>query len=118
MQKSSSGFDERKRPGRLSATEEVSRPDRAAPSRPKAKDARVPPVVLREKARWMAINAELAQQGGRTTKLVGTNAGIRIQPAPAAADNRQLVRIGADMKDLYLAYRLTEGIPLRYVVRG
>ncbi|GJQ67633.1 hypothetical protein Trydic_g8424 [Trypoxylus dichotomus] len=114
---SSSGSDERKRPGKKSATEEVSQPVQSAPSRPQAKDARVPPVVLREKARWMAVNAELAQQGVRTTKVVNTNVGIRIQPA-SAADYRQLVRIVSVMKVQYHSYQLTEEKPLKIVIRG
>ncbi|GJQ68484.1 hypothetical protein Trydic_g14816 [Trypoxylus dichotomus] len=114
---SSSGSDERKRSGKKSATEEVSQPVQSAPSRPQAKDARVPPVVLREKARWMAVNAELAQQGVRTTKVVNTNVGIRIQPA-SAADYRQLVRIVSVMKVQYHSYQLTEEKPLKIVIRG
>ncbi|GJQ85883.1 hypothetical protein Trydic_g15339 [Trypoxylus dichotomus] len=114
---STSGSDERKRPGKKSATEEVSQPVQSAPSRPQAKDARVPPVVLREKARWMAVNAELAQQAVRTTKVVNTSVGIRIQPA-SAADYRQLVRIVSVMKVQYHSYQLTEEKPLKIVNRG
>ncbi|GJQ73952.1 hypothetical protein Trydic_g18886 [Trypoxylus dichotomus] len=114
---SSSGSDERKRPGKKSVTEEVFQPVQSAPSRPQAKDARVPPVVLREKARWMAVNAELVQQGVRTTKVVNTNVGIRIQPA-SAADYRQLIRIVSVMKVQYHSYQLTEEKPLKIVIRG
>ncbi|GJQ65618.1 hypothetical protein Trydic_g7712 [Trypoxylus dichotomus] len=79
-----------------------------SPNHPKAKEARVPPVALREKARWMAVNAELSQQGVRTTKMVNTNVGIRMQPA-SAADYRQLVCIVSAMEIQYLSYQLREG---------
>ncbi|GJQ70752.1 hypothetical protein Trydic_g684 [Trypoxylus dichotomus] len=55
----------RKRSGTKPGTAGESQPIQSVPNHPKAKDARVPPVVLREKARWMAVNAELSQQPPR-----------------------------------------------------
>ncbi|GJQ65019.1 hypothetical protein Trydic_g23196 [Trypoxylus dichotomus] len=84
-----------KRKGLRNSSSESDRRER--PGTKPAKDARVSSVVLREKARWMAVNAELAQQGVRTTKVVKANVGIRIQPA-SAVDYRQLVRIVSAIK--------------------
>ncbi|GJQ71900.1 hypothetical protein Trydic_g3010 [Trypoxylus dichotomus] len=108
---SSSESERRKRPGTKPATAGDVQPANAA------KDSRVPLVVLREKARWMAVHAELSQQGMRTTKVVNTNVGIRIQPA-TAADYRQVVRIVSEMKVQYHSYQLTEEKPLKVVIRG
>ncbi|GJQ75558.1 hypothetical protein Trydic_g17640 [Trypoxylus dichotomus] len=58
------------------------RPVPATAANPKAKEGGVPPVVLREKARWTSLNTEILRRGIRTTK-VNTNVGIRIQPATA-----------------------------------
>ncbi|GJQ75528.1 hypothetical protein Trydic_g17614 [Trypoxylus dichotomus] len=69
----------------------------ATTANPKAKKGRVPSVVLREKARWTTLNTEI-----RTTTVVNTNVGIRIQPA-TADDYRQL---------------LTEDKPLKVILRG
>ncbi|GJQ79607.1 hypothetical protein Trydic_g16449 [Trypoxylus dichotomus] len=114
---SSSKSDRGKRSGTKPAIAGESQPVKPVPNHPKAKDARVPPVILREKARWMAVNAELSQQGVRTTKLVNTNVGIRIQLA-SAADYRQLVRIVFKLKMQYHSYHLTEEKPLKVVIRG
>ncbi|GJQ71862.1 hypothetical protein Trydic_g14257 [Trypoxylus dichotomus] len=94
---SSSVSDRRERPGTKPVTAGESQPVQSAPNQPKANDARVRSVVLPEETRWMAVNAELVQQGVRTTKVVKTNVGIRTQPA-SAADHRQLVRIVSAMK--------------------
>ncbi|GJQ79525.1 hypothetical protein Trydic_g16372 [Trypoxylus dichotomus] len=113
---SSSESYRRKRSRTKPATAGESQPVQSVPNHHKAKDARVPPVVLREKARWMAVNAELFQQGVRTTKVVNTNVGIRIHPA-SAAEYRQLVRIVSAMKVQYHSYQLTEEQPLKAVIR-
>ncbi|GJQ76582.1 hypothetical protein Trydic_g22032 [Trypoxylus dichotomus] len=52
---------------------------------------RCDPVILREKARWTTLNAEILRRGIRTRNVVNTNVGIRIQPA-TPADCRQLVQ--------------------------
>ncbi|GJQ79333.1 hypothetical protein Trydic_g16196 [Trypoxylus dichotomus] len=57
---------------------------------PKPKEGRVPSVVLREKARWTVLNTEILRRGIRTTKVVNTNVGVRIQPT-TADDYRQLI---------------------------
>ncbi|GJQ70714.1 hypothetical protein Trydic_g647 [Trypoxylus dichotomus] len=104
---SSSESERRKRPGTKPATAGDVQPANAA------KDTRVPPVILREKARWMAVHV----QGVRTTKVVNTNVGIRIQPA-TAPDYHQVVRIVSEMKVQYHSYQLTEEKPLKVVIRG
>ncbi|GJQ69443.1 hypothetical protein Trydic_g10030 [Trypoxylus dichotomus] len=65
----------------------------------------------------MAVNAELAQQGVRTTKVVNTNVGIQIQLA-SAANYRQLVRLVSAMKVQCHSYQLTEENPLKVVIHG
>ncbi|GJQ68002.1 hypothetical protein Trydic_g16739 [Trypoxylus dichotomus] len=115
---SSSESERRKRPGTKPATAgDVQSANAALPDHSKAMDSRVPPVFLREKARWMAVHAELSKQGVRTTKVVNTNVGIRIQPA-TAADYRQVIRIVSELRVQYHSYQLTEEKPLKVVIRG
>ncbi|GJQ88027.1 hypothetical protein Trydic_g12951 [Trypoxylus dichotomus] len=113
---SSSEYDRRKRSGTKPAPAGESQLVKAAVPNLKAKDAHVPPVVLREKARWMAFNAELSQQGVRTTRMVNTNVGIRIHPA-TAANYRHLIKIVSDLKVQYHSYQLTD-TPRKVVIRG
>ncbi|GJQ65414.1 hypothetical protein Trydic_g7523 [Trypoxylus dichotomus] len=111
---SSSDSDRKKRSGTKPAPAGESQPVQAVvPNHSKAKEGRV---VLREKARWKAVNAEMSQQGVRTTKVVNTNVGIRIQPA-SANDYRQLIRVVSDLKVQFHSYQLTEK-PLKVVIRG
>ncbi|GJQ86964.1 hypothetical protein Trydic_g20270, partial [Trypoxylus dichotomus] len=84
---------------------------------PKAKEGRVPPVVLREKARWTTLNSEILRRGIRTTKVVNTNVGIRIQPT-TADDYRQLVQAVTALNMQFHSYQLTEDKPLKIVLRG
>ncbi|GJQ70636.1 hypothetical protein Trydic_g23026 [Trypoxylus dichotomus] len=83
----------------------------------KAKEERVPPVDLREKARWTTLNTQIFRRGIRTTKVVNTNVGIHIQPA-TANDYRQLVQAIAALKMQFHSYLLTEDTPLKVVLRG
>ncbi|GJQ79571.1 hypothetical protein Trydic_g16416 [Trypoxylus dichotomus] len=84
---------------------------------PKAKEGRVPPVVLREKARWTTLNTEILRRGIRTTKVVNTNVGIRIQPT-TADDYWQLVQAVTALNMQFHSYQLTEDKPLKVVLRG
>ncbi|GJQ67639.1 hypothetical protein Trydic_g8430 [Trypoxylus dichotomus] len=74
-------------------------------------------VVLREKARWTTLNAEILRRGIRTTKVVNTNVGIRIQPT-TADDYRQLVQAVTALNMQFHSYQLTEDKPLKVVLRG
>ncbi|GJQ79300.1 hypothetical protein Trydic_g16167 [Trypoxylus dichotomus] len=84
---------------------------------PKAKEGCVPPVVLREKARWTTLNTEILRRGIRTTKVVNTNVGIRIQPT-TADDYRQLVHAVTALNMQFHSNQLTEDKPLKVVLRG
>ncbi|GJQ79066.1 hypothetical protein Trydic_g18471, partial [Trypoxylus dichotomus] len=81
------------------------------------KEGRIPPVVLRDKARWMRVNAEIQQLGVKIIKVVNAQVGIRIQPA-TASDYRRLVEIVTNMKVPFHSYQLTEEKPLKIVLRG
>ncbi|GJQ66692.1 hypothetical protein Trydic_g19913 [Trypoxylus dichotomus] len=81
------------------------------------KEGRIPPVVLRDKARWMRVNAEIQQLGVNIVKVVNAQVGIRIQPA-TASDYRRLVEIVTNMKVPFHSYQLTEEKPLKIVLRG
>ncbi|GJQ76586.1 hypothetical protein Trydic_g12288 [Trypoxylus dichotomus] len=81
------------------------------------KEGRIPPVVLRDKARWMRVNAEIQQLGVKIIKVVNAQVGIRIQPA-TASDYRRLVEIVTIMKVPFHSYQLTEEKPLKIVLRG
>ncbi|GJQ73939.1 Desat1 [Trypoxylus dichotomus] len=114
----SSDSDRRKRSETKLAPAGESQPVQAAvPNYPKAKEGRVPPVVLRKKARWMAVDAEMSQQSVHTTKVVNTNVGIRIQPA-SANDYRQLICMVSALKIQFHSYQLMEEKPLKVVIRG
>ncbi|GJQ76352.1 hypothetical protein Trydic_g2073 [Trypoxylus dichotomus] len=81
------------------------------------KEGRIPPVVLRDKARWMRVNAEIQQLGVKIIKVVNAQVGIRIQPA-TASDYRRLVEIVTNMNVPFHSYQLTEEKPLKIVLRG
>ncbi|GJQ67192.1 hypothetical protein Trydic_g8101 [Trypoxylus dichotomus] len=114
---SSSESDRRKRSGTKPAPLGESKAAQAVVPNPKAKEGHVPSVVLRETAKWMAMNAEMYQRGIRTTKVVNTNVGIRIQPA-TAIDYHQLIRIDSAFNVQFHSYQLTEETPLKVAIRG
>ncbi|GJQ76684.1 hypothetical protein Trydic_g5205, partial [Trypoxylus dichotomus] len=89
----------------------------SAPSDVPKKEGRIPPVVLRDKARWMRVNAEIQQLGVKIVKVVNAQVGIRIQPA-TASDYRRLVEIVTNLRVPFHSYQLTEEKPLKIVLRG
>ncbi|GJQ87994.1 hypothetical protein Trydic_g12920 [Trypoxylus dichotomus] len=89
----------------------------SAPSDVPKKEGRIPPVVLRDKARWMRVNAEIQQLGVKIVKVVNAQVGIRIQPA-TASDYRRLVEIVTSLGVPFHSYQLTEEKPLKIVLRG
>ncbi|GJQ87700.1 hypothetical protein Trydic_g22025 [Trypoxylus dichotomus] len=109
---SGSEEESKKRPGTKPKPEGTS-----APSDVLKKEGRIPPVVLRDKARWMRVNAEIQQLGVKIVKVVNAQVGIRIQPA-TASDYRRLVEIVTSLGVPFHSYQLTEEKPLKIVLRG
>ncbi|GJQ79094.1 hypothetical protein Trydic_g5350 [Trypoxylus dichotomus] len=78
---SCSDSDRRKRPGTKPAPARESQSAQAAVPNPKAKDGRVLPVVLRERARWTAVNAEMSHQPSTSTTKPSYAAAVKKKAA-------------------------------------
>ncbi|GJQ70093.1 hypothetical protein Trydic_g22567 [Trypoxylus dichotomus] len=82
----------------------------------RTKEGYMPSVVLRKKARWTTLNTEILRRGIRTTKVVNTKVGIRIQPT-TPADYRQMIQVVRALQLQCNSYQLMEEKPLKVVLR-
>lgn len=86
------------------------------PSAP-AKEYRPPPIVIRNKAKWVSIAGHISSSKLNFTKARAIQDGIQIQPA-TQQDFREITRLLDVAKEEYHTFLLPEEKPLRVVIRG
>ncbi|KAK9738169.1 zinc finger associated protein [Popillia japonica] len=92
---------------------EKTRPDPPPP----VSDAKIPPVVLRDKTRWSQVSSEIKLRGISFTKAQNIPDGIRIYPS-SEADYRTLTKFFSDDQIPYHTYQLPSEKLLNVVLRG
>ncbi|KAK9708159.1 zinc finger associated protein [Popillia japonica] len=84
---------------------------------PAVSDAKIPPIVLRDKSRWSRVSSEIKRRGISFTKAQNIPDGIRIYPS-SEADYRMLTKFFSDDQIPYHTYQLPSEKLLNVVLRG
>lgn len=84
---------------------------------PPPPSGKIPPIIVRDKARWMEISARLRTARANWTQVQNSREGVRISPA-TATDYRAIVRILEELKYEFFTYTLRQDKPLRAVIRN
>lgn len=79
--------------------------------------AKIPPIVLVDKEKWMGMSSRLKQAKIKYVKARTTKNGISVEPA-SVEDYRAMIKVCAAEKWQHHTYSLPEEKPLRVVIRG
>ncbi|CAH0562956.1 unnamed protein product [Brassicogethes aeneus] len=84
---------------------------------PQIKTPKIPPIILRKKARWTMVSAILDQQGLKFSKAINTSDGIKFFPS-SEDDYRKITKFFDTNKEEYHTFMLPDEKLLQTVIRG